>query len=258
MIPALQCLSLALKTTQSGRKFICAHLSVLFILLLFAIAFNAWSACVSEQQSAQATLQKIDSEWPMRGSGDPVSQYVQKLGARLANVGDYRHYHNWRFSVVRNLAPNAFSIGDGYVFITDGAVKLTQTESELAAILAHELGHQLAGHFCNTATNEGGLFDIFSAPATSGQQVGVGSMTQVIDPVKEQQADQIALSILQNSGYNPHAMLDITRRLPSGGAAHLIDVNRLQFLEYSLTNNPPLFIGNSDEFQNMKRMLSAE
>jgi predicted Zn-dependent protease len=248
---------LALKATESGHKFIRAHLSVLFIPLLFAIAFNTKSACIDEQQSTQAMLQKIDNEWPMRGSGDPVSQYVQKLGERLANIGDYRHYHNWRFSVVRNLAPNAFSIGEGYVFITDGAVKFTQTESELAAILAHEIGHQLAGHFCNTATNEGSLFDIFSAPETSGQQVGIGSMTQVIDPVKEQQADQIALSILQNSGYNPHAILDITRRLPLG-TAHLMDINRLQFLEYSLANTPSLFIGNSDEFQNMKRILSAE
>ena len=257
MILVPRYLSLALNNTQARREFIRAHLAAVLVPLLFGIAFNVESACVSEQQAAQTMLQKIDNEWPMRGSGDAVSQYVQKLGERLANVGDYRHYHNWRFSVVRNLAPNAFSIGDGYVFITDGAVKFTQNESELAAILAHEIGHQLAGHFCNTHNN-GDLFDIFSPPETQQQQVGVGSMTQVIDPVKEQQADQIALSILQSSGYNPHAMLDITRRLPSGGAAHLIDTNRIQFLEYTLANSPPSSINSSDEFQSMKHILSAE
>jgi predicted Zn-dependent protease len=249
---------LVLKITPARREFIRAYLAILFIPLLFGIAFNVESACVSEQQAAQTMLQKIDNEWPMRGSGDAVSQYVQRLGERLANVGDYRHYHNWRFSVVRNLAPNAFSIGDGYVFITDGAVKFTQNESELAAILAHEIGHQLAGHFCNTHNN-GDLFDIFSPLETQQQQqVGVGSMTQLIDPVKEQQADQVALSILQSSGYNPHAMLDITRRLPAGGAAHLMDTNRIQFLEYTLANSPPSSISSSDEFQSMKRILSAE
>ena len=102
-----------------------------------------------------------------------VSQYVQKLGVRLAHFSVYGRNSPWQFSVVRNLAPNAFSIGGGYVFITDGAVNFVQNESELAAILAHELGHELAGHFCGASdpSDSGGLFDIFSAPETQQHQV---------------------------------------------------------------------------------------
>lgn len=219
-----------------------------------------FSPCDGEHQAADVSLQRIESEWPMRGSGDAVSQYVQKLGTRLAHFSVYERNIPWRFSVIRNLAPNAFSIGGGYVFITDGAVKFAQNESELAAILAHELGHELAGHFCGASelSDSVGLFDIFSAPETQPHQVGIGSMTQVIDPVKEQQADQIALSILQASGYDPRAMLNVARRLPKGDTAHPVDSQRLQTLENLLARTPPMKAQDSEDFRTIKRTLAKE
>lgn len=238
---------------------------VIGIFLLTSLCFSACCLAISEQCEGEQgrtklTLQRIENEWPLRGSGNPVSQYVQKLGIRLAYFGAYDQNIPWRFFVVRNLAPNAFSIGGGYVFITDGAVNFVQNESELAAILAHELGHQLAGHFCNDSeiSDSNGLFDIFSDSNVQQHQVGVGSMMQIIDPVKEQQADQIALSILQAGGYNPRAMLEVARRLPSGGAVHLMDIHRIQSLEYTLATMPAIFTRDSEDFQNIKRILSSE
>lgn len=214
----------------------------------------------AKHQAADVSLQRIESEWPMRGSGDKVSQYVQKLGDRLAHFSIYGRKIAWRFSVVRNLAPNAFSIGGGYVFITDGAVNFVQNESELAAILAHELGHELAGHFCENTRSNGlsDLFDIFFAPETQHYRVGIGSMTQVIDPVKEQQADQIAISILQAGGYDPRAMLNVARRLPSGGAVHPMDSRRLQLLESVLAKIPPTKAQDSEDFRAIRRTLADE
>lgn len=219
-----------------------------------------FSACDGKYQAVDIVLQRIENEWPMRGSGDRVSRYVQKLGVRLAHFSAYGQNISWQFSVVRNLAPNAFSIGGGYVFITDGAINFVQNESELAAILAHELGHELAGHFCNTSgpSDSGGFFDVFSAPGTQQYQVGVGSMTQIIDPVKEQQADQIALSILQAGGFDPRAMLDVARRLHPGKTDHFSDGMRIQALEQAVANMPPVSTGSSEEFLNIKRVLAAE
>ena len=216
--------------------------------------------CPEEQQSANKTLQRIENEWPTRGSGDPVSQYVQQLGLRLAQSTQSASRFFWRFSVVRNLAPNAFSIGNGYVFLTEGALNLAQNESELAAILAHELGHELAGHFCKEPGSivSNSLFDIFNPKQTTQYRVGIGSMMQTIDPVKEQQADRIALSILQSAGLNPHAMLDISRRLPTGNVSHFTDVLRLQDLEHALANIPPRWVESSAPFISTKQQLVNE
>jgi predicted Zn-dependent protease len=185
-------------------------------------------------ERAKSTRQRIDQEWPLRGSGDEVTRYLQQLGVRLAQYGTGGSAIPWRFSVVRNLAPNAFSIGAGYVYVTEGAITFAQTEGELAAILAHELGHELAGHFCSQPASAGsrGLFDLFAdSPQPERSTVGSGSVRQTIDPRKEAQADQIAVGILQSAGYPPDALLQVARRLPAGGESHLFDPRRIQSLE---------------------------
>ena len=265
MISVPRCLLLVLDRNlflqQGIQKRRGAVLLLPFLLMMPSLALSdSFSPCDGLQQAPDISLQRIENEWPLRGSGDSVSQYVQKLGIRLANFSVYGQNISWRFSVVRNLAPNAFSIGGGYVFITDGAVNFVQNESELAAILAHELGHELAGHFCGSSdlSNSGGLFDIFSAPETQQHQVGIGSMMLAVDPVKEQQADQIAISILQAGGYDPQAMLGVARRLPKGDNVHPGDSQRLQALESLLAKIPPTKAQDSEDFRTIKRTLAAE
>lgn len=250
-------LSLLLNSKKKGRW--SARLLLLISSFFSGTVWAIPALCEGEQESARATVQRIRQEWPLRGSGDAVTQYVQDLGVRLAHFSVYGRNISWRFSVIRNLAPNAFSIGGGYVFVTDGAVTFAQNESELAAILAHELGHELAGHFCGTTdlNDLSDLFDILSPPKIAERQVDIGSMTLTIDPVKERQADQIAISILQASGYDPRALLSVARRLPEGGALHPVDSHRLQSLESLLDEIPPSKVQDSKDFWTTKRSLEA-
>lgn len=265
MMSVLRCLSLALDQNSFLHPWIQKRRGAVLLMpfLLAAspsVLSDYFSSCDVKHQAVEASLQRIENEWPTRGSGDAVSQYVQKLGIQLAHFSVYGRNIPWRFSVVRNLAPNAFSIGGGYVFITDGAVNFAQNESELAAILAHELGHELAGHFCGASdlSDSGGLFDIFSDPKIEERQVGIGSLTLAIDPVKELQADQIALSILQAGGYDLRAMLNVARRLPTRGAVHPMDFQRLQSLESLLAKIPPTQAQDSEDFRAVKRTLADE
>lgn len=41
----------------------------------------------------------------------------------------------------------AFALSNGDIFLSTSFIKLAQEESELASVLAHELGHMLLGHF---------------------------------------------------------------------------------------------------------------
>lgn len=233
-------------------------------LLLAALlgTADANGLCQGEKDKAMKLRQRIVREWPLRPSTDEVSQYVQNLGVRLAErYGASGQAIPWRFTLVRNLAPNAFSIGAGNVFVNEGAITFSQNEAELAAILAHELAHELAGHFCEASrpSSSHSLFDIFNAPEPQQYDANItGSLTQIIDPVKERQADQIALSILQAAGFDPRAMLDVARRLPSGTAGHLPDASRIQSLEQSMPNTSPMTAGNSDEFLKAKHILGLK
>jgi predicted Zn-dependent protease len=245
---------------QKKRHLIILAVPFFLLLLMDAKAGYRVLPCPEEKLAAHSALQKINNEWPTRGSGDPVTQYIQKLGYYLGQLIPDGRRIGWRFEVVRNLAPNAFSIGNGYIFVTEGAINLAQNESELAAILAHEIGHELAGHFCNESSTKFSFdwTNILLPLTNRSRQVGIGSMTQTIDPVKEQQADRIALHILQVAGFNPHAMLDVSRHLPVESGAHFTDALRLQSLERAVTFMPQKPAKNSPDFISIKQQLSAE
>lgn len=224
--------------------------------------------CPGEADKALNSTIKIAQEWPLRPVNDSATQYLQKLGERLVAQGEtlaksLPYYdgmpEHWHFLIVRDLSVNAFSIGNGHIYITDGSLAFADTESELAAMLSHEIGHQLAGHFCRAAASSdfGGLFDVFSPLPPQQDQVGVGSMTMAIDPVKEQQADQIAISILRMGGYDPYALLYLARRLPSVATEHLRDANRIQFLEHAIANVPRQPAESSEEFRAIKRSITV-
>lgn len=206
-------------------------------------------------------FQRIQNEWPLRSNGDTVTRYVQDLGLHLARIKGYDITYPWRFSVVRHLDANAFSIGGGYVFITEGAINFSRTESELAAILAHEIGHEVAGHFCKNEPPDFVTYmthDLFTAAPPPQHRVGVGSLMQVIDVAKEQQADNIALSIIQQGGFDPYAMVSLARRLPRDGSTHLVDMSRLQALEQQIFQLPPHPVPNSSGFEAAKQALATQ
>jgi predicted Zn-dependent protease len=228
--------------------------AAVWALLLTGARGEAGAACAEEQARARMTALYIDEEWPRRAGDDDLSRYVQALGERLGRVPPGGKTIPWRFTVLRDHAPFAFAIGHGFVYVTEGAVAFARNESELAAILSHEIGHQVAGHFCREPQGaswpDGNL----------EQRQAIGSVIQVFDIVKEQQADQRAVGILRESGYDPRAMLDVARRLSGGEhGSGVPDRRRLSALA-------ELFDGvekkrparDSAEFRRVKKALAAE
>jgi len=73
--------------------------------------------------------------------GDPlVVDYIHTLGASLVQHSGHADRH-FDFFVVANNEVNAFAGPDGYIGVYSGLVLTTETESELAAVLAHEIAH---------------------------------------------------------------------------------------------------------------------
>lgn len=239
------------------------------------IVFSAWLAvtvgsaeaaglCEGESERARANAERIAEEWPLRSSGDALSRYVQSLVERLGR-SSRRDRIPWRVAMVHDRAPNAFAAGAGSLYVSDGALEFSKTESELAAILAHEMGHQISGHFC--PRERPGFFswlfgrsdDTAETSRKDVREKDLGSISLVIDPVKEREADRQAVAILREAGYDPQAMLEVARRLPSGGRpSHLQDPRRIQSLETSLATLPSIEIDESQAFQAAKRDLEAE
>src|SRR5512146_62967 len=77
---------------------------------------------------------------------DPeTSEYVQQIGQRLASqsAGGGGYYH---YVVLKSDELNSFAVTGGWVFVFTSMIAFTHSESELAAVMAHETAHIVQNH----------------------------------------------------------------------------------------------------------------
>jgi predicted Zn-dependent protease len=77
---------------------------------------------------------------------EAADAYVRHIGQSLVPKGLELERVNWNFRVLRDPQPNAFALPNGSVYITTGLIVLVDNESQLAAIIAHELTHVMRRH----------------------------------------------------------------------------------------------------------------
>lgn len=234
-------------------------------LAFLALLAAAWSAplaqadpILEERARARATAARIELEWPIAPAG-PVTRFVRRLGARLgASAG--RSPFPWRFLVIRDRSANAFSIGAGRIYVNDGTPFACRDEAELAAMLAHEMGHELAGHFRPGSERDRSgrqwLGDAFDARRSDEPELAIGSVRLPIDAEKELEADRISIDVLRRAGYDPHAALSIAELLAQGSGAnarHLGAAARIGALERLLASVPPGGRRDSEDFRQLRR-----
>lgn len=200
----------SIRTIYNCRHVRIRRLCMVMALILFCYSQIAIAACNNEIKNAHQVSERIANEWPLRPSQDKETQHVLKIVNYLIpviklNMGsrsfNWPLAEKWEFLLVRDLSVNAYSIGNGKIYITDGTYNFVKNEAELAAIIAHEMAHQLMSHFCRN--NKAGH-------ATRS----VGSLRQVLDSNKELEADSLAVEILLHTDFPAHAMLTVVKRLP--------------------------------------------
>src|SRR5204862_27560 len=77
---------------------------------------------------------------------DPeVSEYMSWVGLRLASQSA-EGGRGFQYFVIKDPGINAFAVPGGFVFVNDGLVLATSSESELASVMAHETAHVTQHH----------------------------------------------------------------------------------------------------------------
>ena len=77
---------------------------------------------------------------------EAANAYVRRIGRSLVPKGLELERVSWNFRVLRDPQPNAFALPNGSIYITTGLIVLVDNESQLAAIIAHELTHVMRRH----------------------------------------------------------------------------------------------------------------
>ncbi len=77
---------------------------------------------------------------------EAANAYLFRVGSSLIPAGLVLENVNWKFRALRDPEPNAFALPNGSIYVTTGLLALVDNESQLAAIIAHELTHVMRRH----------------------------------------------------------------------------------------------------------------
>jgi metalloendopeptidase OMA1, mitochondrial len=214
------------------------------VLGLLAIAFLAARGCQEgpfgrkqiinitpeqELQLGKQAYQQVLSQSKVVGDRDELPTSVNRIGERLAVAsrhpriveavrirGDRRF--EWEFHVVADPQVNAFCLPGGKVVVNTGIIDVCDTESGLAVVMGHEIGHALARHGVERVSrqqlNQIGLtaaaFSLGDLNPADRQQIlgllGAGARFGLELPFSrdnESEADRIGLLLMAAAGYEP-------------------------------------------------------
>ncbi len=116
--------------------------------VLAGLALAGCAACaVSQQQEIQlgaTSAAQIDTILPL--IRDPaIVSYINSLGNQLARATDTRDL-DWHFTVVDSREVNAFALPGGWIYVNRGLIERAENMSQVAGVLAHEIGHVTRRH----------------------------------------------------------------------------------------------------------------
>ena len=123
-------------------------LKLFFVVYLLFLSLCISSICSGltveeEQKYGKEIFLQIANSVPI--NNDPyISLYLQDLKSRLEGVTSLPFPIT--LTVIQSQTVNAFATIGGYIYLTTGLIGFSETEEELAGVLAHELAHITRRH----------------------------------------------------------------------------------------------------------------
>lgn len=186
-------------------------------------------------------------------SRDPaLNQMVTRVGSRIA-AATGRTDFEWEFKVFDDdKTVNAFCLPGGKVGVYSGLMPVVRDEAGLAAVIGHEVAHAIAHHGAERVSQQL-IVEGITAAAVLGSEdkrradfygglIGAGATLGVILPysrLQESEADRMGLIYMAKAGYDPHAAVDLWKRMaamdkakpPELLSTHPADATRIRQIE---------------------------
>jgi len=168
-----------------------------------------------EIQIGKEVAQDVESSEKVLNN-QTVQNYVNKVGQKVAKVCDRKDV-KYKFKVLDNKEINAFACPGGFIYIYSGLLKIFDNEAQLAAVLAHEVGHVVARHsikrlqaiYGYTIVMEVALGGKMGKTARQMIDAAVGLTLQGYGRENEYEADNYGIIYSKKTGYNPKAMIQV-------------------------------------------------
>lgn len=146
--------------------------------------------------------------------------YLNEVGQKIVAVCDRRgiEYH---FTVIESDQINAFAAPGGYIYFYTGLLWEMDNESQMAAVMAHEISHVVARHGAKRLQTALGIAlamelaggNESSKTLQAAVGVGMGLALAGYSRQNEREADDYGLTYLIRAGYDPHGMEGMLNKL---------------------------------------------
>ena len=164
-----------------------------------------------------------------KANAEKQQAYLNKIINTLAiNSEEAEPFNGYHVMILDSSEINAFATSGGHIFVTRGLFSTAKSEDEIAAALAHEMAHVQLKHSLKAIKSgrwtSAGVSVLSTAAKFSNAELA-SSMNDIVgdqistmvnngySQTQEFQADEKALSILANAGYNPKAMIEMLNSL---------------------------------------------
>jgi predicted Zn-dependent protease len=210
-----------------------------------------------------------------------ANQYINQLGARLAKHGQL---HAPYFFIVKSNEINAFAGPGGYIGINSQLILASANESELAAVMAHEMAHVRQHHLYRMIEHQKqmripmlasmlaaiALGAVNPSMGTGAVMASMAGFTQdSINYVRsnEKEADRIGIDMLIRSGLDARGMANFfkkmqenaryyyTANIPSILRSHPLDEERIAEAENRSAHLSQNHVPDSLSYQLFKEMI---
>jgi predicted Zn-dependent protease len=164
---------------------------------------------------------------------DPqLTEYINLIGHKLASQAN-NGQHTFHFFLLDNDEINAQALPGGYIGVNSGLLLATDSENELAAVLAHEISHVTQRHIARAMYDQKkssvmsiatmlaaivlGAATHASGQATEGL-LAAGQAAAIQHQINftranETEADAIGIRLMDAAGYDPNAMAGFFEKL---------------------------------------------
>ena len=241
--------------------------------------FNLFSPQQDIEMGRQSA-QQAERQLQILYDRDPAT-YINTLGQNLVTHAPNNEKYPFQFKIVNDTAINAFALPGGFIYVNRGAIEAADNESQIAGVMAHEIGHVVLRH----GTHQISRAYVAQAPlAVLGGVMGAGSMGAILGQLgvgfglnslflkysrdSESQADLMGTQILHDSGYDPRAMVDFFEKLQVVSkertaqffSDHPVPENRISNVQKEiekLGGAPPNALTDSPDFHSAKTLIAG-